>query len=424
MKQLLLIVLCINFIVQSYSQGNRVFSGSESLNFSDIDISNSSDSCWSTDRTSNPGYFSFIEKANCYGYSDDANIDGYVKKYGNASFVFPVGNGKQLRALEIAKPIDTSDAYATAWIEGNPSNNIDPTAPNAGLHSVVAVMGSIETVSKIGQWDWLVGENENLGNGTTGNGAGLQITVSMPDMSAFAHESELRLVGWNGTAWIDLSKKASATGNKKNSKLKGTMVAGITAIAIGKIHSIPFTQIKWFNATAANCNALLKWTTSFENKETTFIIEQSLDGTNFYPITTIPSTASITGNTYSTQVLQQNAIAYYRIKMNYNIGSYSYSDVIFFNNKCNQFSQLQIFPNPITNNEIVTIRYTSLYETTVNLLIYNSAGQVVYKNTVPVKEGINDWNPNIKYLPQGNYAVTITSLQNNPINITKQLIKQ
>jgi hypothetical protein len=48
-----------------------------------------------------------------------------VKKYGNTSFIFPVGTGTKLRSIEISAPTQSTDAYATAWIAGNPNNNLD-----------------------------------------------------------------------------------------------------------------------------------------------------------------------------------------------------------------------------------------------------------------------------------------------------------
>jgi hypothetical protein len=88
-------------------------------------------------------------------------------------------------------------------MEGDPSYYRDPTPPYAGYHSIASVKEPIVLVSKTGQWDWQIGEGNNLGFGTTGNGVGLTITLSMPDMTDFAKPSELRLVGWNGNSWID-----------------------------------------------------------------------------------------------------------------------------------------------------------------------------------------------------------------------------
>jgi hypothetical protein len=217
------------------TQVNYVVSGGELFNYGIVDLSLNSKISWSTDRSIKPGYFSVVENANFAGFSDAAHINGYVKKYGNTGFIFPVGNGKSLRAFEISSSENISDAFAVAWIEGDPSENIDPTDPGAGEHSIKSFAGSITQVSNVGQWDWQVGESESLGKGTTGNGNGLNIRVTIPDMRSFAEPSELRIVGWNGSQWIDLSGKPTATGNTEYSNITGSMIAGISAIGIGKV---------------------------------------------------------------------------------------------------------------------------------------------------------------------------------------------
>ena len=194
MKHFFFFISTLLFVLNGYAQANRVFSGGEVVNFSVVDISAMGDQAWRSERAAQPGYFSSIENASYTGYSDQHNIDGYIKKYGNNAFVFPVGTGNDLRILEISKPKKISDAYATAWIEGDPSNSNDPTDYYSVKHPVQSVTSPIISVSKAGQWDWQVGENANLGDGTTGNGEGLIITVSIPDMTQFSDVSELRLV--------------------------------------------------------------------------------------------------------------------------------------------------------------------------------------------------------------------------------------
>jgi len=78
----------------------------------------------------------------------------------------------------------------------------------------------------LGQWDWI-----NFGT----SDAGMTVTVSIPDLSSYAPQSLLRLVGWNGTQWVNLSGNTSASGNTEDSTLSGNMISGITAISIGRL---------------------------------------------------------------------------------------------------------------------------------------------------------------------------------------------
>lgn len=234
MKFIVTFIFCC-LIVDGYAQINHVISRGEFVNYGIVDLSLNGRINWSSERSKNPGYYSVVENGEFIGFSNTININGYVKKYGNSRFVFPIGNGNALRALEISSPVNITDAYATAWIEGDPSDSLDLTEPYSGRHSIRSVAAPITQVSAIGQWDWQVGEAENLGAGTTGNGNGLNITLTIPDLRSFGEASALRMVGWNGLQWVDLSGRPTATGNIEFSNITGTMIAGITAIGIGKV---------------------------------------------------------------------------------------------------------------------------------------------------------------------------------------------
>lgn len=224
-KYITLTIFLLSMMSVGAQTGNHVFSGSEQTNFGTESLSTSLS--WSTDRLAVPGYFGAVGTA-IYTNADDAhNIDGYVKHYvtvANQGFTFPVGSGTDLRSLTTSGTIPNNSEFATAWIVGNPSSNLDPTAPFSGAHSTSAFDTDIQEVNTIGQWDW-----QDISN----SGAGITITVSIPDMTGFGAASNLRLVGWDGTQWVNLSGTSGATGNTENSQLSGTMVSGITALGIG-----------------------------------------------------------------------------------------------------------------------------------------------------------------------------------------------
>jgi hypothetical protein len=160
--------------------------------------------------------------------ADAQHVNGYVGKIGNQSFIYPVGSGTDARPLQISAPSAVTDEYDVAWIVGDPTSTVDPSG-TPGLHPITSVGTGLSAVSPVGQWDWIA---------VSGTGAGLTITVSIPDMTGFSPATGLRLVGWNGTQWINLSAatgSASASGNTENSTLVGVMQAGITAIGIGKV---------------------------------------------------------------------------------------------------------------------------------------------------------------------------------------------
>lgn len=213
---------------KSKAQGNNVFSGSEAASFNVINLGTPGAQTWTTVRSATPGYFSAGIGGSYTGAADGtaALIDGYVKKYGNEAFTFPVGAGTDLRTLSISAPSASTDAYATAWIPGHPKTTPDPTNGGA-FHDTAAVAGVIKRVMSVGQWDW---------QALSGTGAGLTVTASMPDLTAFAPKGHLRLVGWdNATSkWVALGT-AAPTSNAENTAIAGTMTTGIGSIGIGSI---------------------------------------------------------------------------------------------------------------------------------------------------------------------------------------------
>jgi hypothetical protein len=209
--------------------GNHVFGGGEAANFGVIDLTTPGTQTWSTNRSATPGYFSAVGIASYTSPGDAAHINGYVKQYAtvaNQGFSYPIGSGTDYRNLSISGTRSVTSVIASAWIPGDPGNGADSTAPNSGAHITTALGTGISAVSPVGQWDW---------QDISDDAAGLTATVSIPDMSTFAPAANLRLVGWNGTQWINLSAAATASGNTENSTLSGTLQNGITALAVGTI---------------------------------------------------------------------------------------------------------------------------------------------------------------------------------------------
>jgi hypothetical protein len=222
------------------------------------------------------GSLKFADGATYTGGNTDAqHVNGYVSKTGDDAFTFPVGSGTDLRTLAISAPASATDQFSVAWMVGDPTTNGDPSDGNA-MHSTASVTGPIASVSMAGQWDWIP---------VSGTGAGLTITVSIPDLSATGVlAADLRLVGWNGTSWIDLSGSSNATGNTEGSTLTGTMIAGITAIGIGSTSVVLPVTFTDFSVTQKGCTAVLNWSTAMEKNNDYFMVERSADGRTFKEI--------------------------------------------------------------------------------------------------------------------------------------------
>jgi hypothetical protein len=408
--------------------GNNVFTGAEAGNLGIVNLATPGGQTWSTFRGATPGYFSSINTATYTGASDAANINGYIKKYGNQAFTFVTGTGTDLRTLSISAPAASTDAYATAWIAGDPSGATDPTAPNAGAHSINSLSSPIKAISMAGQWDWQVGNGGNLGTGTTGTGAGLTITVSIPDMSSFALSNDLRLAGWNGTTWIDLSGAATASGNLENSTLSGTMVAGITAIGIGSAaYLLPLSLVD-FNAKKQDCAVTLSWETVNEPNTQSYEIQQSRGNAVFTTIghTTAQNTPTAGVHYYDFTAVQMQEIGYYRLKIPGTDGSYTYSPVIAARTTCHDKNHFRLYPNFITaGNSIVTLDFSLAYTGSAFIVITNPAGQVIQKKPIVINNGANTIQLSTAELPgPGTWFVELTDTKGGRMAAAEKIVRQ
>ncbi len=401
--------------------GNYVYTGAEALNFSAVDLATPGGQTWETGRSAAPGYFSATMGANFTGTSDAANINGYVKKYGNEAFTFPVGTGTDLRTLTISTPAAATDAYATAWIPGDPSGNMDPTMPNAGNHPVTSVFPFIMFVSTVGQWDWQVGANL----GATGTGAGLTITVSIPDMTAFALAPNLRLVGWNGTYWVDLSGGPNASGNTENSTLRGTMIAGITAIAIGTSVWVLPLKLESFTGINSNCSTIINWKTIQETNSLKFDVEQSIDGVIFNKVASLNAAGNSSAlKNYNCTIPQPaNNIAYYRLKMIDKDGAFSYSAIINVQNNCVAKDFMVLYPNPLQGTSVANLNFSATYKSKAFIICTNVDGQILSNQTIQIAAGLNSVSINFTRFSAGTYFITVVRENGEKIGKEQKIIK-
>lgn len=423
MKSITCIILFMLSLLTCKAQGNHVFSGAEFVNFSVTDIAVTNGITWSTERNSLPGYFSVVDTATYTGCTDAVNIDGYIKKYGKSAFIFPVGNGKDLRTLEISTAALPTDAYATAWILGEPGANLDPTGPNAGPHPVTSLEAPLAMVSGVGQWDWQVGDAGNLGAGTTGTGSGLTITVSIPDMTHFAKTTDLRLAGWDGTNWIDLSGNATATGNTENSTLTGIMQPGITAIAIASVSkAFPF-NLDSFIATPEDCHAILSWTTTNENSISSFVAEQSFDNIFFTSIGSVTASGNSGTFNYRINAAQAATRSYYRLKIVGKDGSVAYSKVIECLNTCSDPEYMKVYPNPVTSYDKLFVKFGTAYRGKATVIIYNAIGQKILENQLIVSNADNLVSLEVRSYASGAYFVSLLTEKGKLIGSVQKIIK-
>ncbi|MEO6686429.1 MAG: T9SS type A sorting domain-containing protein [Dyadobacter sp.] len=350
-----------------------------------------------TIRTLPLGVLKFGTAATQTAANDANHVDGYVSKIGNTAFTFPTGNGTDLRTLSISAPSTPTAQVTVAWFSGNPGTVNDPS--DAETHSVTSLDGTLIAVSQVGFWDWIP---------VTGSFSGLTITASIPNLTTFATAANLRLAGWDGTQWVNLTSAANATGNIEGSTITGTIPATgtISALAIGSIAApLPVTLISFTaqkkTAGSEAASSLLYWTTSSETNSDHFDIERSLTGKNWNKIGNVAANGeSVKQVNYSFIDNQpESGENLYRLRMVDNDGTFAYSRIqsLTFDGVN---SDLSVYPNPSADKLFIRD-----YSTVKDVSVSDLNGITVYKSA-SVKSGTGFIE--LATLSQGMYIVKIT----------------
>jgi len=418
--------LLISF--RSSAQNVHVFADSETSIFSELALNTHPNAVWSTDRSSTPGYFTAVDDAIYSGAADGTShlVDGYVKYYRGTSattgsFVFPVGNGTDYRPVIIGGTIPNNTTFATAWFAGDPGVTTDPTDGTA--HNRGSKGTGVVSVLPQGFWDWqFVGGTAN----------GLTISLSIPDVSTQAFASNLVLVGWDGSEWINLSGTAGAgpfggnwaDGNTEGSSLRGSWQAGISALGIGSLSVVLPLKLENFSGRANGCIAGLTWKTSEEENTSHFIIQCTIDGINWKQLGNVPAQGNGTGKTYSYSADQDEHTVRYRLCIADRDGKVKYSPIVTLTSQCGQRDHLKLFPNPVVpgSGDVKIIMQASRHGR-ATLLLRNITGEVVLNRSIVLTKGLNTVNLETGGFARGTYLLSVIDEKGQLLYQLQKIIK-
>jgi hypothetical protein len=231
------------------------------------------------------------------------------------------------------------------------------------------------------------------------------MTVFSPSGSTY-----LRLVGWDGAKWVNLSTVTHATGTAENSLLYGRVVPGITALGIGKgLAPLPVT-LEYFNGTANGCSAVLTWKTAVEENVKHFEVQYSLNGKDFHTVGQVAAGAAT--KTYSYTNEQNGGTGYYQLKTVDANGTYGYSPVVSVQTTCAE-TNVVVFPNPV--KDYVKIKGV---QAGTSIYVVNTAGQTVLRTTAS-DSGVQLLNTQ-RLAPGAYIIVTEKNNQRQQFKIVKQ----
>ncbi len=164
-----------------------------------------------------------------------------------------------------------------------------------------------------------------------------------------------------------------------------------------------------FKGHIQNDQVALEWVTANEEDFNGFLIERSTDGLRFEGIHWMDAqgeTSTEKVYTYKDAPAQFNTAYYYRLKMVDLDQSFRYSNIVTVSLPLSEAGSVFIQPNVVKDKFNVFIDNPST-ESTANIQLFNSAGQLVKSFTRPLTEGLQQLNLDIFGLASGLHFVAI-----------------
>jgi hypothetical protein len=189
---------------------------------------------------------------------------------------------------------------------------------------------------------------------------------------------------------------ASASGDDTNNNTWDVNVNVLQPI------SLPLT-ITDFTGFTTNCDATIKWATSFERNTSRFEVEQSSNGVTFTKVGTVQATNAANGNSYQFNYTQGSGNYYYRLKMIDKDESFIYSKIINLQSSCNGKKLVKLYPNPVITNQLLNVNISG-YDKAIKADLFTVTGQLV--RSFNLKNGNNTLA--MEKIAQGTYTLKIS----------------
>lgn len=349
--------------------------------------------------------------ATCSGGSSASFVNGPIKKIGNNSFSFPVGEGGIYAPIAITNVSgeQITDEFTAEYKRSNPQSSFG-TNYSSGINHV----------SFVEYWNL----NRNVGNTSVKN-----ITLTVSEYSFARNFSSLMVSNFSSSQWVNLGLSSFNAGPNVGIKVTGTitgtgtMLGGPFAIATADpivINPLPVDLISFHvNKTGRN-KAFIDWELAgYCTPDTRFEIERATADRRF---TTI---ASIYGNEtdrfYSAMDNDlQTGINYYRLKTIDADRQISYSRIEAILNGIKGLYITTLSPNPSSSKTIISI--VSDTERSIELLVIDLQGRLVKKEKQLLSAGNNTITLLMDGLIHGIYQVVAVSSEGKT-NVM-QLVKE
>jgi hypothetical protein len=343
------------------------------------------------------------------GGSANSYVNGYIRRQGATSFIYPTGNGGRWRRIEMTSPSVSSEFEARYVLSPYANTSLMAPAPTVVL----------DHVSKIEHW--------YLSKPLGADAATVKVKLYWEDasMSGIYKFDSLTVARWSASGWEDANCYTGCPANWTTSTAQRTYTGSATGTGAGTIQSNtsssfgPFTlasigllplnplpiELLDFSARCSDNSVLVRWTTAAEINNDYFTLEKSKDGIEFFEVAFIPGAGnSTTEKDYTfTDKSPFNGINYYRLRQtDFDGHSETFSPV---SAKCNgrQNPSIYIYNNQLGEAVITTRDEGEHYQ----VRVCDALGKLALLKSFVSTEGVTTFKMDITLLEAGIYFVTV-----------------
>lgn len=173
------------------------------------------------------------------------------------------------------------------------------------------------------------------------------------------------------------------------------------------------------SATAKQSSVVVEWSTASEFNNSNFVVERSIDGTNFSRLATIVAKGTASNYSYE-DVSAAQGDNYYRIVSVDKDGSTQLSKTVVASLQSIANRSLQVYPNPVKSNVIVKLQ--GAYSGKLQLKVIDAKGALVTTISTSATELAASKSINLQALQNGVYAIQVVNA-NGDILTSKMMLK-
>lgn len=359
-----------------------------------------------TDRSdSSNSFVHFLDNAKHINAKDKSHVDGTVRKTGNDTFLFPIGNQGNFQGIGISEPSSLTDHFTAYYRMSNPNNYGYSTSQ---FDSTCGGLPVIVDVS----------ENEYWILNRSGGSSNVEVSLYFDSLSDVNIPSQVMLVRWDGTEW-ESEGNGGITGNSDSGSIISGSGCGFTGVpgtvgtfspftfAGSTLNTLPIELLSFTASKSPENTSILKWVTASEEENSHFIVERKSENNTFKAIGKVIGNGTTNQkNEYSfTDFQPKSGLNYYRIKQVDFSGYKEISEirVVSFSDN-SEIGELLVYPNPTLGDLNVELSGITANSELLEIKIRDVLGKVVFSQTL---KNIELFTLDISQLSAGSYVLEI-----------------